>query len=120
MTSIRDCAIFNEVLGVASYHPSVQVVQKSPAVITPTSTSLKEDTPFEESQNTESLDSLETVEVRTPILRVTYTPGEPTNNTSHATEVVQMLRSSNSMKMKSLVNYGVFLNKNWVMYQEYV
>ena len=80
----------------------MQVVQKGPIVLVPTSTSHKEDIALEGNQSTESLDSVETVKVRPPILRETHTPGEPTDNTSDAIEVVQMLRSKNSDETSKL------------------
>ena len=80
-------------LGVVSYHPNVQAVQKGPVTITPITIPIKEDIlPLGEDQDMEfqvSMEAVTTVEVRS------RTPGELANNTgtTPATEPAQILGS---------------------------
>ena len=81
-------------LGVVSYHPHVQVVQKGPVTITPITISIKKDIlPLGEDQDMESqvsMGAVTTMELRSG---ETHTPGELANNTTPVTEPAQTLGS---------------------------
>ena len=77
-------------LGVVSYHPNLQVVQKGPVTITSITIPIKKDIlPLGEDQDAESQVSMEAVSTMEVRPRETHTPGELANNTTPATEPAQ-------------------------------